>query len=73
MEPMKQDIQAGEMLAALNNIGSIALYINFETGKSDIKAESRTTLDQVAQMLTDNPNLKISVEGHTDNNGWTLF
>lgn len=69
MEPMKQDIQAGEMLAALNNNGSIALYINFETGKSDIKMESRTTLDQVAQMLTDNPTLKISVEGHTDNAG----
>lgn len=69
MEPMKQDVQAGEMLAALNKNGSIALYINFETGKSDIKMESQTTLNQVAQMLTENATLKISVEGHTDNVG----
>lgn len=69
MEPMKQDVQAGDMLAAINKTGSIALYINFETGKSDIKTESMATLDQVAQMLTDNPALKLSVEGHTDNAG----
>ena len=31
--------------------------------------ESQTTLDQVAQMRTENATLKISVEGHTDNVG----
>lgn len=68
-EVMKQDIQANEMFDALNKEGFIALYINFETGKADIKPESQTIIDQIVQMLKDNPDLKISIEGHTDNVG----
>ncbi len=69
MEPMKQEIQASEMTEALNKDGFIALYINFETDKSDIKPESLPIVDQIAQMMKDNPALKISIEGHTDNTG----
>ena len=69
VEGMKQDIAAGEMLEALNKTGSITLYINFETGKSIIKPESKTILDQIVQLLTENTALKISIEGHTDNVG----
>jgi outer membrane protein OmpA-like peptidoglycan-associated protein len=69
MEGMKQDIAAGEMLQALNTTGSIALYINFETGKSIIKPDSQGTIDQIGQLLKDNPGLKVSIEGHTDNVG----
>jgi len=68
-EAMKQDIQANEMFDALNKKGFIALYINFETGKADIKPESQKIIDQIVQMMKDNPDLKISVEGHTDNVG----
>jgi OOP family OmpA-OmpF porin len=69
MEAMKQDIAASEMLEALNKEGSIALYINFETGKATIKPESQKIVDQVAEMMKANPTLKVSVEGHTDNVG----
>ncbi len=69
MEPMKQEVQASEMLKALNKDGFIALYINFETGKSDIKPDSQPIVDQIVKMLKDNADLKISVEGHTDNVG----
>jgi OmpA-OmpF porin, OOP family len=69
IEGMKQDIAAGEMLEALNKNGSVALYINFETGKSIIKPESQTIIDQIAQMLKENAALKIGIEGHTDNVG----
>ena len=68
-ELMKQDIQANEMFDALNKNGFIALYINFETGKADIKPGSQEIIDQIVQMLKDNPDLKISIEGHTDNVG----
>jgi outer membrane protein OmpA-like peptidoglycan-associated protein len=57
------------MLEALNAKGSVALYINFETSKSIIKPESQTIVDQIAQLLKENPALKINVEGHTDNVG----
>ena len=69
VEGMKQDIAASEMLETLNTSGSLALYINFETGKSIIKTESQTIIVQIAQMLTENTSLKISIEGHTDNVG----
>jgi outer membrane protein OmpA-like peptidoglycan-associated protein len=68
-EPMKQEIQAREMFEALTKTGFIALYINFETGKAEIKPESQHILDQIVQMMKDNPTLKISIEGHTDNVG----
>ena len=68
---MKQDIAAGEMLEAINKNGSVALYINFETGRSKIKPESEKIVGAVAEMLKANPALKISIEGHTDNVGTT--
>ena len=69
IEAMKQEITSNDILTALNTDGHIALYINFETGKSDIKPESQNIIDQIVEMLKSNPTLKISVEGHTDNAG----
>ena len=68
-EAMKQEVEAKQMFDAINKNGSVALYINFETGKSTIKSESQSIVDQIVQMLKANPSLKISVEGHTDNVG----
>jgi OOP family OmpA-OmpF porin len=68
-EAMKQDVTANDMLDTLNRDGRIALYINFDTGKSIIKPESKPIIEQIVQMLKANPDLKISVEGHTDNVG----
>jgi outer membrane protein OmpA-like peptidoglycan-associated protein len=69
IEEMKQDIQASAMLEALNKDGFIALDILFETGKSNIQKESLPIVDQIFELLNSEPNLKISVEGHTDNVG----
>lgn len=69
VEEMKQDIEASEMLDALNKEGHIALYINFETGKSNIKPESEGIVDQIVELLSQNSDLKVSIEGHTDNVG----
>jgi len=69
IEAMKQEITANEMLDELNKSGFIALYINFETGKADIKPESQMIVDQIAEMLKANTSLNVSIEGHTDNVG----
>ena len=69
LEEMKQEVTSADILTALNTEGHIALYINFETGRSDIKPESQLILDQIAEMLKTNSALKISIEGHTDNVG----
>lgn len=68
-EAMKQDVTAGDMLNALNTAGHVALYINFDTGKSIIKPESQSVIGQIVSLMKDNPDLKVGVEGHTDNVG----
>ena len=66
---MTQEVTAHDMLDALNRDGFIALYINFDTGKADIRPDSQPTVDQIAALLKQNPTLKVSIEGHTDNTG----
>lgn len=43
--------------------------IFFETGKFDLKNESKSELDKLVILLQENPNLKIQIDGHTDNVG----
>jgi len=68
-ESMKQDVTASSMFEALNRDGHIALYINFDFGKSIIRDESKPVIEQIVQMMKSNPELKVGVEGHTDNVG----
>lgn len=67
--PMTQEVTADAMYSALNKDGFMALYINFDTGKSNIKPESMAIIGQIAALLKAHPDLKISIEGHTDNVG----
>lgn len=68
-EAMKQDVTANAMLEALNRDGRVALYINFDFGKATIRPDSQPIIKQIVEMLKSNPDLKLSVEGHTDNVG----
>ena len=47
----------------------IASGIRFDTGKSTLKPESMGVINEIYQLMNDNPDLKFSVEGHTDNVG----
>jgi outer membrane protein OmpA-like peptidoglycan-associated protein len=50
--------------------GKIITYgITFDVGKSTIKPESMGEINRIAKLMTDNPDLKFSVEGHTDSTG----
>jgi outer membrane protein OmpA-like peptidoglycan-associated protein len=66
---MTQDVTAGDMLAALNKDGRIALSIHFDTGKATIKPESLKIVGEISTLLLANPDLKVSIEGHTDSTG----
>ena len=65
--------QPDVMTEEMNKTGFITVYINFETGKADIKPESQKIVDQVAEMLKTNDSLNVSIEGHTDNVGTAAF
>jgi len=67
---MKQEIEAdaGALGTGLKAAGKIAVYgITFDTGKSEIKPGSETTLMEIAKLLKAQPALKLYVVGHTDN------
>jgi outer membrane protein OmpA-like peptidoglycan-associated protein len=68
-EEMKQDISVNELSEKLAKDGFIALYINFETGKSTINTDSAKTLDAAAGALKAAADLRVEVGGHTDNVG----
>lgn len=63
-------VSAAEMSAALTQTGRIALYgILFDTASSVIKPESKAALDEIGKLLAQNPQMKLHVVGHTDNQG----
>ncbi len=66
---VKQEITANDILRDLSSTGKAILYINFDSGKSTIKEESKSIIEQITQMLTDHPEINLSIEGHTDNQG----
>ena len=68
-DAMKQDVVANELLDKIEKDGFVALYINFDTGKTTIKPDSEQLIDQVAGALKGAPALKLEVAGHTDNVG----
>ncbi|MBA3625559.1 MAG: glycine zipper 2TM domain-containing protein, partial [Methylibium sp.] len=43
--------------------------ISFDTGRAAIKPELRTVLDSFASGLTNDPNLRVRIIGHTDSTG----
>lgn len=67
---MEQEITASGLADQIAKSGRVAVYgIRFDTGKATIQPDSEAVLQQIAQLMTDQPVLKLRVEGHTDNVG----
>jgi outer membrane protein OmpA-like peptidoglycan-associated protein len=61
--------QANALKTALDREGRVALYVNFDFAKATLKPDAAPVVAQIVKLLKDNPGLKLSVEGHTDNVG----
>ena len=57
----------------VNKVNYAAKNIFFITGSAKLSNKSYKALDEVAQILKDDANLKLSIEGHTDNVGKKEF
>lgn len=74
MEEKMMFVNAQEMSRSLEDSGKVALYgIHFDTDKDTLQPDSQPTLQEIAKLLTANPQLKIRVVGHTDNQGKTDY
>lgn len=63
-------VDAAAMAKDISSEGHIAIYgIHFDTNKATIKPESKPAIDEIVKLLTDSPELKIYIVGHTDNQG----
>jgi OOP family OmpA-OmpF porin len=56
-----------DALAAKGRVATQGIY--FDTGSDRIRPESTPTLKEIGGMLKDHPELKLTIEGHTDNVG----
>jgi outer membrane protein OmpA-like peptidoglycan-associated protein len=56
-----------DALAATGRVATQGIY--FDTGSDRIRPESSPTLKEIGAMLKDHPDLKLAIEGHTDNVG----
>lgn len=68
-QAMQQDVtlDAAAMARDIGDSGRVAIYgIYFDTGKSELKAESEPALDEIAKLLNENPALRVYIVGHTD-------
>ena len=56
-----------DALAEKGHVSTQGIY--FDTASDRIRPESTPTLKEIGQMLKDHPELKLTIEGHTDNVG----
>jgi len=71
-KPMEDEvtIDAASLNKGISETGKIAIYgVYFDTGKSDIKPESKSTIVEIVKMLKQSSKLKLFVVGHTDIDG----
>jgi len=70
MDTGQVTVNADQLAAGLARDGKVTLQgIYFDTGKDTLKTESDPALMQVGLLMRDQPNLRLRVVGHTDDQG----
>jgi OmpA-OmpF porin, OOP family len=73
MKPMETGmvtVNAAALEGGLAKVGHVEVPgIFFDTGKSEVKPESKPALEEIAKLLKANPSMKVWVVGHTDSVG----
>ena len=70
MEERMTFVNADEMSRSLNDSGRVSLYgIYFDKDKDTLRPDSKPTLLEIQKLLAANPQLRVHVVGHTDNQG----
>jgi len=62
-------LQAAALKSALEKEGRVALSIGFDGAKAGLRPEAAKTVAEIVKLMKENPTLKLSIEGHTDDVG----
>lgn len=67
--PKIEKITSSQMKKDINESGKAVLNINFDNNKATLTPDGKIVADEILKLLNETPELKLSIEGHTDNNG----
>jgi OmpA-OmpF porin, OOP family len=67
--PSMKKYTAEAMKTEIDATGKAILNINFDTDKATLKTDGVDVVKQISALLKNNTDLKLSIEGHTDNTG----
>lgn len=68
-EPTASLLPSSELREALDRDGRVALQVHFATDRAEILPESQPQIEQILELLREDPALSLSVNGHTDATG----
>ncbi len=60
---------ADALKSALDADGRVPVYIEFDVDRASLRPSARPAVDEIAKLMQQNPQLKVSIEGHTDDTG----
>jgi len=67
-------VNADEMKRSIADTGKVALYgLYFDTDKDTMRADSAPTMEEIAKLMRANPQMKLRVVGHTDDQGTAAY
>jgi outer membrane protein OmpA-like peptidoglycan-associated protein len=62
-------LNSDQLKTALDKQNKVNIEVNFATDQANILPESQAQIEQVIQLLKNNPELKLTINGHTDGSG----
>lgn len=62
-------LTADALMSALDANGRVPVYIEFDVDRATLRPDARPAVDEIIKLMRDHPDLRLSIEGHTDNTG----
>ncbi|HLJ48083.1 MAG TPA: OmpA family protein [Bryobacteraceae bacterium] len=70
MEERMEFVTAAQMAQSLTDTGKVVIYgIHFDTDKDTLRPDSKPTLDEIGRLLASDPQARLHIVGHTDDQG----
>lgn len=62
-------VSVTELATSIKADGWATLYIEFDTNRSELKSDGQAAVVEIVKLLRQDPGLRLSIDGHTDNVG----